>query len=285
MLFQLLLLVVPTMAFICMLLWRLNSYYTILQNEWLVQGLYFSAGCIASVMVFHYRFRFVTTSLLVFLCNYMVYGLLQHISFGEFDSFYVSVKFYVFLILFTAGWLAGYGFSRSKYFTVIWSGLLLVIEIILISKTSDITVNALLGGIVPVLAYTFYIIYTTELIRNLNDDETRFGSLVGKRLLAFALVLLILFIAVLNIFKTNFTAVEKQWSGSHPQKGNEGKGGSESMTEKDENGGVKNKDQSKLAGSLSKDKQLVFVARLDNFFKNSDIPNPIVFHIALLYQV
>lgn len=276
-LFQLSLLVVPTVILMCFVLWRSNNFYTILENEWLVQGGYFSMGCISSVVLFSYRFRFITTTLLVFFLNYLLYLILQNINFGEFDSFYVSVKFYIFTILFSAGWLIGYGFSRSKYLTIIWSVLLLIIEIMLVSKTAAITVSSLLNGIVPVLIYSFYIIYTTELIRNLNEEETRFGWFVSKRLAAFALVLLILFISILSLFNGSFKAIEKEWGGSASSKEGKGKGDSESMTQKDKKGGVENKDQSKLSGSLSKDKQLIFVAKLDHFFENSSTPNPLYF--------
>jgi transglutaminase-like putative cysteine protease len=275
--FQLILLAVPTIIFMCFILWRLNNFYTILQNEWLSQGLYFASGCIASLMVYRYRFRFITTALLVFLINYLIYNSLQTINFGEFDSFYITVKFYIFLILFTTGWLVGYAFSRSKYLTIAWSVILLIVEIILVSKTSAITVNALLSGIIPILVYCFYIIYTTELIRNLNEEEASFIKVVGKRISVFAVIMLLLFIAILTLFKGNFQAIEKEWGGSGTSDKKEEKGKGESMTQKGKNGGVENKDQSKLSGSLSKDKQLLFVARLDNFFPNSEVPNPLYF--------
>lgn len=275
--FQLLLLALPTIIFICFILWRLNNFYAILDNEWLSQGLYFASGCLLAVGLFSYRFRFITITAIIFLANYIIYGILQNANFGEFDSFYVSVKFYIFIILFSTGWFIGYGFSRSKYLTIVWSVLLLIIEIVLISKTTDITVSSILNGLIPVLIYSFYIIYTTELIRNINEDETHFGWFVGKRLGAFALVLLILFIAILSIFKGNFNAIEKEWGGGSKGQSGKGKGNSESMTQKDKNGGVSNKDQSKLSGSLSKDKQLIFVAKLDNFFENSNTPNPLYF--------
>ncbi|MFI5141464.1 MAG: transglutaminase family protein, partial [Bacteroidia bacterium] len=277
-LFQVCLLVVPTIVFICFILWRVNNFYAILENEWLTQTIYFSVGCVAALVLFSFRFRFITITLIVFLANYFIYQLLQNISTGEFDSFYISVKFYIFTILFIMGWLVGYAFSRSKYLTITWSSILLIIEIILISKTADITVSSLLNGLIPVLIYSFYIIYTAELIRNLNEDEAKFGWFVSKRLASFALLVLLLVIAILTFYKNDFKAVEKEWGGGKAKK-QEGNGdkNSESMTKKDGNGGVSNKDQSQLSGSLSKDKQLIFVAKLDNFFENTDIPNPLYF--------
>lgn len=276
-LFQIILLAVPTVVFVCFILWRLNNYYTILQNEWLSQGLYFASGCVVSLVVYRYRFRFITTALLVFLANSLIYSALQAINFGEFDSFFISVKFYIFFVLFTAGWLAGYAFSRSRYLTIAWSALLLIVQIVLVTKTSAITANALIGGIAPPLAYAFYMIYTAGLIRNLNEEESSFIKVIGKRLGLFAVIVLLLFIGILSLFKGNFQAVEKEWGGAKSSEQKDGKGNSESMTQEGKNGGVENKDQSKLSGSLSKDKQLLFVARLDHFFGNTNIPNPLYF--------
>ena len=274
---QLLLLAAPTAALIFYLLWRLNLFYSILENHWEKQGLYFFAGTVLSIIFYAYRFRFWATAGLLFLVQYIIYKSLGSINVSEFDSFYFSIQFLVFSILFYCGWLVGFGFSRSKYFTVCWAVLLLVIQIIVVSKTSDISVNALINAFVPFLTYAFYIIYTSELIRNMNEEE-RFGLFIVKRLTGFAVFFLILFLVLLSIFKNDFNAIEKEWGGG--SKSGEGKGGTEkneSMTQKDKNGGVKNKDQSKLAGSLNKDKDLVFVARLDNYLSDGKTPNPLYF--------
>lgn len=276
-LFQLVLLVAPTVALICFALWRLNIFYSILQNEWMLQGLYFSIGCLASVIIFGFRFRFITITLLVLFINYILYSLTQYISISEFDGFLLSVKFYIFILLFAIGWFVGYGFSRSKYISLFWSILLLVIEIILVSKTADITVSSLMNGLVPILIYSFYIIYTTELIRNLNEEEIKMWWFIGKRLAAFAFILLLLFIVILSIFNQDFKTIEKKWAGASKKESEKGDKSSESMTKENKDGGISNKDQSKLSSSLSKDKKLVFVAKLDNFFEGTSIPNPLYF--------
>lgn len=275
---QLILLVVPTCFFMAFFLQRVNAYYAILGNEWLSQTLYFAAGCITAIVVFKYRLRFVTLSAVLIFIFYCVYQILQRLSFGEFDSFLIAIKFYIFSILFMLGWLAAYGFSRSRPVTIVWSALLLLTEIALLSRTSDFTVNTLVSGIVPILIYSFYTIYTAELIRSANEAETKFTWFLGKRLGLFALLILILLLGVLTLFKNDFKAIEKEWGGSSQQdKGNSGGNAGESMTEKGQQGGIKNKDQTKLTGSLNKDKSLVFVARLDNYFPNTSIPNPLYF--------
>lgn len=274
---QLLLLALPTAALLFYLLWRLNLFYSILENHWLKQGTYFFAGSVLAIIFYAYKFRFVATAAVLFIVQYVIYKTLGSINVSEFDSFYFSIQFLVFSILFYCSWLAGFGFSRSRYFTIFWAILLLVIQIIVVSKTADIHVNALINAFVPVLTYAFYIIYTSELIRNMNEEETHFGWFVLKRLGGFVVFIFILFLVLLSIFKNDFKAIEKEWRGASQAEQGQGTEKSESMTQKDKQGGVQNKDQSKLAGSLNKDKELIFVARLDNFLSDGKTPNPLYF--------
>src|SRR6195952_3788955 len=166
---QLLLLALPTIVLALYLLLNVNQYYSLLQNNWLEQGLYFTTGIVVSIVFYGYRFRFITTALLLFGAYFIAYKFLGKLSIGEFDAFFISVKFLIFSLLFSAGWLAGYGFSRSRYFTIFWSVFLLVMQIIVVSKTSEVTAKALISGFAPVLIYAFYVIYTSELIRNMNE--------------------------------------------------------------------------------------------------------------------
>jgi hypothetical protein len=171
----------------------------------------------------------------------------------------------IFSLLFSAGWLGGYGFSRSKYFTILWSVFLLVMQIIVVSKTATITATALIFAFAPVLIYAFYIIYTAELIRNMNEDEEGFGWFITKRLAGFISLAAIVLFSMLLIFQKEFNSLEQN------------KGGKESMTKQNKDGSLSNKDQMKMTGSLSKDKRLVFVAKLDNFFPDGRTPNPLYF--------
>jgi hypothetical protein len=277
MLAQLFLLAVPTAVLFFYLLWDANQFYNILENNWIRQGIYFSSGLCVAICFYSYRFRFLTTAFFIFLFCYSIYKLSGSLTFGEFDTFYFSIQFLIFSFLFSLGWLAGFGFSRSRYFTIAWCVLLLVSEIVVVSKTADITVNALVNAFVPVLAYTFYIIYTAELIRNMNEAEPRFAWFISKRLTGFGLVILLLFFMIFSVFKNDFQSVEREWGGSQAQNDKKGKDKSENMNKKDGKGNVSNKDQTKLTGSLSKDKQLVFVAKLDNYFDDGITANPLYF--------
>ncbi len=271
---QVLLLALPTVAFALYVLYNANILFALLDNKWKEQGLYFATGIFVSILFYGYRFRFITTAVLLFFAFSIAYGLLGRWSIGEFDGFFVSVKFLIFCILFSVGWIAGYGFSRSKYFTIVWSVLLFSLQVIVVSKTSDITANALIATFAPVLLYTFYIIYTSELIRNMNDDEPHFAWFIIKRLTGFVGLSLILLFSLLLIFQKEFKAIEKDWGGSQ---GGKNKGNKESLTKENKDGSLSNKDQMKMTSSLSKDKRLVFVAKLDNYFPDGKTPNPLYF--------
>src|SRR5205085_3805926 len=76
-------------------------------------------------------------------------------------------------------------------------------------------------------------------------------------------------------FQKEFKSIEHDWGGTSGGKNKNG--GKESMTKDNRDGSMSNKDQMKLSGSLSKDKRLVFVAKLDNYFPDGKTPNPLYF--------
>lgn len=172
------------------------------------------------------------------------------------------------------GWRS---FSIARGFPILWSVFLLSVQIVVVSKTTTITANDLIAAFAPVLAYAFYIIYTAELIRNMNEDEKVFAWFLTKRLLGFGLVLLVLLLCIFSIFQKDFKGIEKEWGGSQQANYDKNKGNSENMTKENRDGSISNKDQMQLTGSLSKDKRLAFVAKLDNFFPDGKTPNPLYF--------
>lgn len=273
---QLLLLAIPTVALVGYTLWNINHLYDILQGNWQKQTLYFAGGMTAALILYSYRFRFITTAALVFLACYFTYGYIGRLSFGEFDAFFASVNFLIFSTLFIIGWICGYGFSRSRYFTVFWSVYLLAVQIVAVSKTQDVNAAAMIGAFLPVLAYAVYIIYTAELIRNMNPDEKHFSWFVTKRLFGFGIVLALLFFGIFTHFQKDFKAIEKEW-GNNEGKYDKNKSNQESMTRENRDGSISNKDHTQLTGSLNKGKRLVFVAKLDNYFEDGKTPNPLYF--------
>lgn len=274
---QIVLLGVPTAALLYYIIWKANSFYNILQNDWIMQGSYFAVGMLAAVIFYSYRFRFLTTTVLLGVIYWGMYKLIGNYAVGEFDAFFASVDFLLFAILFSAGWLTGYGFSRSRYYTIFWSALLLCTQVIIVSKTTEFKAAVIIGDFAPILAYSFYIIFTAELIRNMNEKERNFGWFLSKRLIGFAVVLMAILLGIFTSFDADFKAIEKEWGNQQAKYDDKQGSGSESMTKKNKDGSISNKDQTKLTSSLNKGKRLVFVAKLDNFFNDNKTPNPLYF--------
>ncbi len=273
---QLLLLGVPTVLLALYVIRLTNNYYALLQNDWKMQTIYFGSGLVAALIFYAFRFRFITTAAVLIGVLYGGFRLIGGVTTGEFDAFFAQVKFYVFAYLFTVGWFAGYGFSRARYFTIGWSIFLLAAMVIVVSHTPFPTAKLLIGAFAPTLAYSFYVIYISELIRNMNEDEPSFVWYVLKRFLGFALVVGLVISLLILFYQYSFLNIEKEWGG----KGRDGGKGGNSLTKEDKDG-VSTKNNMGLDGQNTKDpnksKRLLFVSKLDNFFNDGKLPNPLYY--------
>ncbi|MEO8765207.1 MAG: transglutaminase domain-containing protein [Ginsengibacter sp.] len=268
------LVMVPAVVIGAYMLWHLNEYYAVLQSQWFTESLFMGAGLITGCIFYSFRFRFITTLLPLLIIAFIISKIVSNIYTGEFIAFYAITKFYIFSFLFVTGWLCGWGFARLRWFPVILSTLLMLAQIVVVSNTSDITAQKLLVALAPVLVFAFYVIYTAELIRNMNDEEPQFTWFLIKKLSGFAIVAGLILLLVLSYFKKDFTAVEKEYGGGKGEKQEPNK---ESLTKENKDGTVSNKKEMGLSGGRNSTKRLVFIAKLDNFFTNSEVPNPLYF--------
>jgi transglutaminase-like putative cysteine protease len=273
---QVLLLALPTVILGAYLLFTANNYINVLENQWQKQTGYFAGGLVMSLLFFSFRFRFITSTALLGAGLWMLYFFIRKTVVGEFDTIWAVNQVIIFNTLVTTGWICGYGLSRSRYFTVGWSVFLLAIQIVVVSQTTDIKSATLIQAIAPVLLYSFYIVYVTELIRNINEDEKRFAWVIFSRMGGFFSFSVALLVVILLFLQKDFKAIEQEWGGGQGQYDDKNKG-KESMTKQNKDGSMQNKDQTQLTGGLSKGNKLVFVAKLDNFFEDGKTPNPLYF--------
>ncbi|MEO6219346.1 MAG: transglutaminase domain-containing protein, partial [Ginsengibacter sp.] len=270
---QLSLLVIPSIAIGSYILWHLNEYYSVLQNQWFTESAFLEIGLITGTIFYSYRFRFVTTLVPLLLLLFILNKIVRSNITGEFTAFYAITKFYIFSFLFLLGWLWGWAFARLQWFPIVLSALLMLIQILVISNTTDITARKLIAAFAPVLLFAFYIIYAAELIRNMNEDEPKFTWFILKKLIGFGIVTGIILLLIFSFFKKDFKAIEKQYGGGAPKQ----EGNAESLTKENKDGTVSNKKQMGLSGGRKSTKELVFIAKLDNYFPNSETPNPLYF--------
>lgn len=269
---KLIFLLLPTAAVGYFLLLNANNYYTLLQNQAVMQSLYLAAGMGLAALFYSFRFRFLVPFSILVVALYSIYKGLDKYAIGEFDSFFISIQFLVFAILFTGGWLIGWGFTRLRYFSVFAAISLLTGCILLIAKQNAETVTGLLGAFAPALLYTIYIIFTAEQIYSYNDKSQKFWWFMTRRLVSFSVLAALLLGSVFYLMRNQIKETVANYGGG-------GKGGDNSMMKKNKDNRFDLKDYSSLGSSLSRSKQLLFCAHIDNFFPSlpgePKLPNPL----------
>jgi transglutaminase-like putative cysteine protease len=265
---RLIFLILPTAAVGYFLLDNVNQYYAILQNQAWQQTLYLAAGMGIAALLYSFRFRFVPTFLILLLGLYMVYKGLDQYESGEFDAFFVARRFQVFAILFSVGWLVGWGFIRLRYWAVIIGACLLSACIALIAKANADSVYGLLRAFTPALLYTVYIIFTSEQIYNYRDKSQKFWWFLSRRLALFTILAALMLGSVVYLMRGQIKAAVANYGGS-------GKSGSNSMLKQNKDKTFDLNDYSRLGSALNRNKELLFCAHINNFFPGTDMPNPL----------
>ncbi len=268
---KLIFLLLPTAGVGYYLLYTLNDQYAILQNQAWLQSLYFAAGMGIAALIYSFRIRFVPTYAVLLFLLYSTYKGIDAFATSEF-SFYVSLRFQVFALLFSMGWLIGWGYIRLRYFAVILSGVLLASCISVIAMAKVDTVEALLYAFVPAMLYSVYNVFTTEQIYNYKDKNSKFWWFLIRRLLLFVLVAGVIMGIVIWFMRDEIKATVANYGGGGK------KGESNSLLHKQDTPGQQGFTMDslmKLSSSFNRDKQLLFCAHIDNYFPGSKEPNPL----------
>jgi Transglutaminase-like enzymes, putative cysteine proteases len=270
---QVILLIIPAMVAGGYMLWSLNRYYTVLGNQWFVQSVYLAAGLLASCIIYNYRFRFISTLLPLLVLLFIIGKLIANIFTGEFSGFYASANFYIFAFLFLTGWLVGWGFARLRYFPIVLAAMLLLVQVLVVAKTTDITAQKLIIAFAPVLIFAIFIIYIAEVVRNMNEDDPAVGWFLSKKISAFILITSLILWLIFSLFKKDFIAIEKEYGGSGTRQEKD----QASLTKENKDGSISSRKEMGLSGGRKSGKRLVFIAKLDNYFPGTETPNPLYF--------
>ena len=265
---KLIFLILPTAAVGYFLLVNVNQYYSILQNQALQQTIYLTAGMGIAAVFYSFRFRFLVPFILLIAALYAIYQGLDKYEVGEFDAFFIARQFQVFAILFTTGWLVGWGFARLRYWSVFMAASLLTACIAVIAKANSASVSGLLGAFTPALLYAIYIIFTAEQIYNYKDKSQKFWWFLTRRLVFFSILASLVLGSVVYLMRGQIKETVANYGGG-------GKAGKSGMLKENKDGTFDLKDYSRLSSALSRSKELLFCAHINNFFPNTDIPNPL----------
>lgn len=258
----------PTAFAAFFLLENTNDYFAIAKNEAFRQVVYLCAGMASSALLYAFRFRFIPLFALLAFILYSVYKGLDAYAVGEFDSFFISIQFLVFAIMFTIGWLIGWGFIRLRYWSVLVATSILTACILIIAKEKTDNVTNLLRSFAPALIYSIYIIFTTEQIYNYKDKSGKFWWFLTRRLVGFGVLAAILLAGVLYSMRSEIKETVANYGGA-------GQNGETSMLKKNSDGTFDLKDYTKLRSNLGRSNELLFCAHIDNFFPGTETPNPL----------
>lgn len=266
---KLLFLILPTAMMGYFLLDGANHYFSILQNDALLQSAYVLAGMLTAWVMYLFRFRFGIVSVAFVLLSYFLYKGIDRTAVGEFDTFRLSVAFRIFASLFFAGWLLGSGFSRWRYthFVVALSAVLLAI--VLIARQQTDTVSGLLRIFLPALFYAVYILFSGEQIYATREKRHRFWWYMPLRLLSFTAFFALLSYALAKWMQKDFQAAIVTAAG----RGEKGEGNS--LLTKRKDGRFDINDFAQLKSSQGRGDELLFAAHIDNYLPGTDIPNPL----------
>lgn len=264
---KLIFLIAPTVLVSYFLLWNANQYYTILQNQAVQQTIYLAAGMGISAIFYSFRFRFPLTFGILLFGLYLVYKGLDKYAVGEFDTFFISVQFQVFAVLFVAGWLTGWGFVRLRYFSVFISAAFLSSCILLIAKANVTTVLALMQAFAPALLFAIYIVFTAEQIYSYKDKSQKFWWFLTRRLAAFAVLAALLLGGTYYVMQKEIKETVANYGGG----GKQGNG----MLHQNKDGRFDLNDETQLKGSMGRTNDLLFCAHIDHFFPGTQVPNPL----------
>lgn len=273
---KVLFLLLPTLLVCYFLLWNANQYYVVLNNQTWPQTLYVAAGMGSAALLYSFRFRFLPPFLILAVLLYVAYKGIDATAIGEFDTFFLSIRFRVFSITFLTGWIVGWGFIRLRFFSIFISALFLSTCILLIAKRSELFFNdkgydvLLQYGLIigPVIIYAIYIIFTAELIRNYKDKGQKFWWFITRRLALFGGLAVLLLAGVIYFNRSEIKETIAEFGGG-------GADGKNSMLKKNKDNTFDLQRYTQLRGSLGRSNELLFAAHIDNFFPNSEIPNPL----------
>lgn len=270
-------LLLPTLLLCFFLLWNANQFYVvILKNQAFRQTLFLGMGMLGAALLYHFRFRFLPTIVLLVVGLYLSYKSIDALSVGEFDTFFASVQFLIFAILFTLGWFIGWGFTQLRYFSVAVSAVFLLLCVVLLSRQNELFFvfnkqaglreYARLFG--PAVLYCIYIIFTTELIYRYRHYDGPVWWSLSKRLVGFVVLAALLFAGVLFFQRQEIRETLAEFGGG-------GKAGDNSMLNKNKDNTFDLKQYSQLSGSLGRSNQLLFAAHINHYFPHSEVPNPL----------
>jgi hypothetical protein len=154
----------------------------------------------------------------------------------------------------------------------------LSIAVIIIALSGETDAGYMLKSFVPILVYAFYIIFMNELLRNTDEKELRSWIKPVKGFLLYSAAMTLIIFLMFNVFKREIKTLEVKWVESSIKNDNKN-----SLYEMLPDSSIQMKSTMQVNDNLNRNASgqsediTLFVAYIDNFFPDSDVPNPLYF--------
>ena len=278
----LLFLVMPTIAIFYLALDNVTGTLSFLKRDVRNEAIIIASGITLAYIIHYFRVRAWISFGLIFVLVYLASNAVEHYYPGEFDSYYISIQFQHYAGIFVLSWIVGYCLARYRYFPHILAGVCLIAGIIVITSAQEVDVPKLIQQTIPILLYSFYVIYTREYLEDIK--VLTFKRFIGLtlRLAVFISIIVLSFYVTTYLLSGQIKAYEKDIASARTKEGKDGgaAGSKDKLLKKNDDGTFDINEISKLdrrQNTATGDgmQELLFVTYLDNFLSGSDnIPVP-----------
>jgi transglutaminase-like putative cysteine protease len=156
-----------------------------------------------------------------------------------------------------------------------FSTLLLSAGVIITAISGKTEIAHMLRNFVPMLVFAFYIVFMNELLRNTDAKELCSWLKPVKGFLLYAVVMALVLLITFNIFSNEIKTLEVKWTAETVKNDNKN-----SLYEMLSDSSIQMKKSMSVNDNLNRNTSedlTLFVAYIDNFFPDSNIPNPLYF--------
>lgn len=280
---HILFLMLPTLAILFLAIDNITGTLSFLQRDVYTEITVMAAAMLASFAIHYFRVRAWVTFIPLAIGVFLISKTIDKYAVGEFDSFYLSIKFQHLSSLFVVSWLVGYCLAKFRYFPHILAAICMSVAVVMIASMENFEIAKALKWSLPVLVYAIYIIYTKEFLADLNNlTLKRFGGLVLRLSLLVGLLFLA-FQLTTYLLSGKIKAYEKNIASARSKEG-KGKGSSagskDKLLKENEDGTfdineIAKLDKQQNTATGNSMKELLFVTYLDNYLSGTDnVPMP-----------
>ncbi len=300
----------PTIAIGAYLWYLYSATLTELHTGVWPNVIVFSLGMTLAFFAYSYKLRFSVTFLILLAVLFGIYQYVESLSGGEFDTFYYSITFFIYAVIFLLSWLVGFGFARFSSFPwlvaigifvaamsfvvgdylnlqnrinsdlVMWASSGIFQEDAIIHRLATL----LFMLVMPVLFYCIYIVTINELLRKMTFfDPVKFKQLMKRSVMTIAILLMLLFLPLLYAWLFGLpAALASQINAAEASSNSFLK---KSYNEETQQPEFDLQDYAQLLPKVTLSDETVFCAYIDNFFETGNggrIPIPVHFRRFVL---